>query len=122
MKKHIQIASTPSLDTIHEDDQKTLQMLLVAFIEKGDWKRLKLAITIPIIINAAWFLDEDPELFGANILHIALCNNPPIDIIQSLLQTFPETPFLHDSVGRYPLHVACSVGISTEAVMMIADV
>ena len=122
MKKFIQRSCAPSLDAIHEEDQRTLQLLLMKFIEEGDWKRLKLAITIPIIINAVWFLDENPELYGANILHIALCNNPPVDIIQSLLQTFPETPFLPDSVGRYPLHVACSVGISTEAVMMIADV
>jgi len=59
-------------------------------------------------------------MFGANILHIALCNDPPIDIIESILQSFPETPFLADSVGRYPLHIASSLGLSTDIVVMIA--
>ena len=74
----------------------------------------------PNICDAGRYLDENPAMFGANILHIALCNDSPVDIVESILQSFPETPFLADSVGRYPLHIASSLGLSTEIVVMIA--
>lgn len=102
-------------------DRNALQMLLVAFIEEGSWIRLRRALALRLFIDAARSLHENSALFGANILHIALRNQPPIDTINRLLRKFPETPFLPDSVGRYPLHIASSVGISSEIVLTVAE-
>jgi len=101
-------------------DRNTWQALVVALLEGGYWSSFKRTIAIPTFVDAGRYLDENPAMFGANILHIALCNDPPIDIIESILEAFPETPFLADSVGRYPLHIASSLGLSTEIVVMIA--
>ena len=88
----------------------------------GYWSSFKRTFAIPTFVDAGRYLDENPAMFGANILNIALCNDPPIDIVESILQSFPETPFLADSVGRYPLHIASSLGLSTKTkiVVMIA--
>ena len=101
-------------------DRNTWQTLLVALLEGGYWSSFKRTIAIPTFVDAGRYLDENPAMFGANILHIALFNDPPIDIVESILEVFPETPFLADSVGRYPLHIASSLGLSTEIVVMIA--
>jgi len=101
-------------------DRNTWQTLLVALLEGGYWSSFKRTIAIPTFVDAGRYLDENPAMFGANILHIALCNDPPIDIVESILEVFPDTPFLADSVGRYPLHIASSLGQSTEIVVMIA--
>ena len=101
-------------------DRNTWQTLLVALLEGGYWSSFKRTIAIPTFVDAGRYLDENPAMFGANILHIALCNHPPVDIVESILQSFPETPFLADSVGRYPLHIASSLGLSTEIVVKIA--
>ena len=102
-------------------NRDTLQMLLIAFIERGEWKRLKRALAFQLFIDAARSLHENSALFGANILHIALRNGPPIGIIRIILQEFPETPCMSDSIGRLPLHVACSVSISSKIVATIAE-
>jgi len=101
-------------------DRNTWQTLLVALLEGGYWSSFKRTIAIPTFVDAGRYLDENPAMFGANVLHIALCNDPPVDIVESILQSFPETPFLADSVGRYPLHIASSLGLSTKIVVMIA--
>jgi len=101
-------------------DRNTWQTLVVALLEGGYWSSFKRTIAIPTFVDAGRYLDENPAMFGANILHIALCNDPPVDIVESILQSFPETPFLADSVGRYPLHIASSLGLSTEIVVLIA--
>mmetsp|Transcript_5637 Transcript_5637/g.12825 ORF Transcript_5637/g.12825 Transcript_5637/m.12825 type:complete len:118 (-) Transcript_5637:268-621(-) len=78
-----------SLLAISASDRNTLQMLLVAFIEEGSWIHLKWALAIRLFVDAARSLHEHTSLFGANILHIALCNQPPIDVIYHILQ-FPD--------------------------------
>ena len=102
------------------ENMNTLQLLLVAYIEEGNWIRLKGSIAIEFFADAASSLRNDPALCGAKILHIVLCNDPPVDIIDGLIQKFPETPFLSDSVGRYTLHIASSAGLSSKIVAAVA--
>ena len=68
------------------------QTLLVALIENGYWTSFKQTLCCPLFVAAAKTLDENTEeYYGANILHIVVSNNPPIDIVECILQTFPET-------------------------------
>ncbi|KAL7523560.1 hypothetical protein ACHAXR_000236, partial [Thalassiosira sp. AJA248-18] len=101
-------------------DGNALQMLLVTLVEDGNWIHLERALALQLFIDAARSLHKNVALFGANILHIVLRNGPSTDIIGSILQKFPETPSLPDSIGRYPLHIATSAGISSEIVETIA--
>ena len=68
------------------------QTLLVALIENGYWTSFKQTLCCPLFVDAAETLDENTEeYYGANILHLVVANNPPMDIIECILQTFPET-------------------------------
>ena len=101
-------------------DKNALQMLLVAYMEDGNWNRLHRALSMPLFGEAARTLHENPAMSSANILHIALRNKPPIEVINCLLRTFPEAPFLPDKIGRYPLHIATYAGCSFEVVQAVA--
>ena len=68
------------------------QMLLVALIENGYWTSFKQTLACPLFVAAARTLDENTEeYYGANILHLVVANDPPIDVVECILQTFPET-------------------------------
>ena len=89
-------------------DKLALQMSLVKLIERGEWRRLRRVFQIPALVNAAQSLHENPALFGANLLHVALRNGAPLIIVKRIMSSLPETPFLSDAVGRFPLHMASS--------------
>ncbi|KAL7523056.1 hypothetical protein ACHAWF_000343 [Thalassiosira exigua] len=41
-------------------------------------------------------------------------------MIKIILHKFPQTPYMPDSIGRYPIHIASSVGVSSEIVNVVA--
>ena len=68
------------------------QTLLVALIENGYWTSFKQTLCCPLFVDAAETLDENTEeYYGANILHLVVANDPPIDVVECILQTFPKT-------------------------------
>lgn len=107
-------ANKQSLAMTFTKDKNALQMLLISSIENERWMSLRRALRLKMFVDAARSFHENEALFGANILHIILRNDPPSDMIDCILSKFPETPFLPDSVGRYPLHIASSVGMSSD--------
>ena len=68
------------------------QTLIVALIENGYWTSFKQTLCCPLFVDAAETLDENTEeYYGANILHLVVANDPPIDVVECILQTFPKT-------------------------------
>lgn len=54
---------------------------------------------------------------GTLPLHLILKNNPPLYIVEKLVEAYPEAVFEYDLEWKYlPLHVACRFGCSTDVV------
>ena len=99
---------------------KKLQLHILEILKERNWDRLQKVFTIPAFIIAARSLHEISEMYGANILHIAIRNWPMKDIIERILAIFPETLKKTDGIGRTPLHVAAGLGISYKIIITIA--
>jgi len=57
-----------------------------------------------------------------NILHYLLGFNPPVSIVQDIIETFPETAHEMDCMQRYPLHIALMCGASVDLVRYLIKV
>eukprot|EP00978_Attheya_sp_CCMP212_P000001 scaffold9_cov58-Attheya_sp.AAC.1 len=68
-------------------------------------------------LHIAWHPHEASEEYddGSLPLHYLLRNNPPLEIVQDLVEAYPEAVFMAETMkGYYPLHVACRYGCCTE--------
>ena len=60
--------------------------------------------------------------YDATPLHnVCKLPDPPVDIVQALLEAAPETVTLTDSHGWLPLHHACANGASKEVLKLLTD-
>ena len=95
---------------------------------RGSWSSKSLfkstRRTFFLISNQKWdelrtFLSEDDGVFGVlqmeelfgggqNAIHFVCRYQPPLDIVKSVVQIYPEGVLELDSVGQTPLHVAVS--------------
>ena len=107
-------------ELLHISASEILQMLLVAFIKRREWERLRKALDVPLFIDAARSLHEHPALLGASILHLSLRNGASVAMVRGIMKRFPEILFSFDSMGWSPLHAACVAGSSSDIVVMLA--
>jgi len=57
-----------------------------------------------------------------NILHYVLSFNPPVSIVRSITEIFPEAANKEDCMKRYPLHVALICGASADVIRHLIKV
>jgi len=57
-----------------------------------------------------------------NILHFILSYNPPLSIIRSITEIFPEGANEIDCMNRYPLHIALICGVSANVIRHLIKV
>lgn len=67
--------------------------------------------------NAATFRG----MYNRTPLHMILRENPPLDIVEILLKTAPETLRMKDEHGWLPIHLACFKGASLEVVNLLIE-
>ena len=60
------------------------------------------------------------QLNGMTLLHAAVRYNPPLDVIEQMIEYCPTMPAARDVVNRTPLHVAAGSGASASLLNIIA--
>ena len=110
------------LELLRTPTSEARQLLLVTFIERREWERLQKALDVPFLLDAARSLPDNPALFGASILHLALRHGAPLAVARRLARLLPATPSSRDDAGRTPLHLACSAdcGCTADVVELLA--
>ena len=54
---------------------------------------------------------------GTLPLHVLLKNDPPLHVVENLVEAYPEAVYEYDSEWNYlPLHVACRYGCNSQVV------
>ena len=54
------------------------------------------------------------------VLHAVVRYNPPLDLVEQIIQYCPDMPAVQDCVGRTPLHVAAGLGASAGLLNILA--
>ena len=57
-----------------------------------------------------------------NILHYLLGFNPPVSLVQEIIEAFPETAHEMNCMQRYPLHIALMCGASADLIKYLIKV
>lgn len=60
------------------------------------------------------------QLNGMTVLHAVVRYNPPLDLVEQIIQYCPDMPAVQDCVGRTPLHVAAGSGASVGLLNILA--
>lgn len=92
---------------------------IISLIEQKDWNEVMLCIEINPDKVRKWNMqydDNDLCLVKQLPIHAALMQNPPIEVIESLVKLFPAGLRMKDHAGRLPLHWACECGASSEVI------
>ena len=56
---------------------------------------------------------------GMTLLHAVIKYNPPIQVLESMIQAHSDAISGQDCLGRTPLHVACGVGSDSSIIRML---
>jgi len=100
-------------------------------IEKRKWEEVSEAleklsiIEIKLLTFKCFYFCSDGYCTGSrshNILHYVLSFNPPISIVRSITEIFPEAANKEDCMNRYPLHVALICGASADVIRHLIKV
>mmetsp|Transcript_25071 Transcript_25071/g.39398 ORF Transcript_25071/g.39398 Transcript_25071/m.39398 type:complete len:244 (-) Transcript_25071:374-1105(-) len=85
--------------------------VLLGLIKSQDWKMIR---TLIAIASPDCFRDmassvsscSEHKLNGITLLHAIVRENPPLDIVTSIIKLCPEMLAAKDGLGRTPLHIA----------------
>jgi len=90
--------------------------LLYTYISGKQWEVTKERITQVPEEASYWIVDTDyPRL----PIHLACTNQAPREVIEALLDAYPEGCVAREGSGSHPLHLACANGLSLETVLVL---
>jgi len=95
----------------------TPEITLYRYIRNRKWTKARKLLQTPSAVMACKYRDDH----GINPLSKAVYNNAPIEIIQKLIELYPQAMLETDDRGNTPLHWACSIGIELETVHLLLD-
>lgn len=95
-------------------DAMTYLSFLLGLIESQDWIRFEeVALanhrTFKVISKT---ISECEEFNGMTLLHACVRYDPPISVLQQMIELYPQALAGEDCLGRTPLHVAAGSGAS----------
>ena len=64
-------------------------------------------------------IQQSEEFNGMTLLHAVIKYNPPIQVLESILQAHSDAIKGQDCLGRTPLHVACGTGSDPSIIRML---
>jgi len=73
----------------------------------------KLASSVDDIMNI--------ENSGQSLLHAVCKKNPPEDIVQMIVDAFPDTVFQVNQSNQYPIHIAAQCGASPKVIQQLCN-
>ncbi|KAL7455741.1 hypothetical protein ACHAWC_007977 [Mediolabrus comicus] len=65
-------------------------------------------------------IQQSEEFNGMTLLHAVIKYNPPIQVLESMIQAHSDAIRGQDCLGRTPLHVACGTGSDSSIIRMLA--
>ncbi|KAL9180613.1 hypothetical protein ACHAXT_011066 [Thalassiosira profunda] len=94
---------------------------LLGLIESQDWDRfedfaLKNPNTFRFISKS---IQECEEFNGMSLLHACVRYNPPLKLLERMIQLYPRALRGEDCLGRTPLHVAAGTGASPWVIKLL---
>jgi ankyrin repeat protein len=90
--------------------------LLYTYISGKQWDRTMERLEKAPEEASYWVVDKDyPRL----PIHLACSNSAPKDVVESLLNAYPEGCLAKDGSGSHPLHLACEKALGLEIVSLL---
>jgi hypothetical protein len=103
------------------DSDRSRAHLLFELIENGEWQ--KVAECLQETPQAARYRNRTPNSVQCNLpLHEACRMQPPLHVVNLLLDIYDEAVHTPGQYGFLPLHIACGTGASYEVVVRLLDV
>ena len=84
------------------------------YLDKSNWDEARKAVREENVSVPGGFGQWTP-------LHIACKRNPPIDIIESLIELSADSLDKFDSCNRLPIHYAADSGVSAEVYQVLVE-
>ena len=101
------IISSPQGDAISNETQGFCEM-----VENGDWNLVASEISTTKLKKLNESIRASDKCKGGSVLHFVLRYNPPLSIITSIVQNFPESIFQKDDKHRTALHISIEYNAS----------
>ena len=97
------------LDLIHRQEWAALELEKVATTKHKLFK----------VISE--HIKKCDEFNGMTLLHAAVKYNPPMHILDAMIDAHSDALMGQDCVGRTPLHVACGTGADAEIIRLLVE-
>lgn len=98
-----------------EKQESQLLRKLLKHIVSRKWRKVNLMLETEAVIEEVRNF-KSKVIDGASILSIAVCFNPPLNILKTILSIAPSHSVQADKFGMLPLHLACMSGVSSKIV------
>mmetsp|Transcript_27511 Transcript_27511/g.59126 ORF Transcript_27511/g.59126 Transcript_27511/m.59126 type:complete len:268 (+) Transcript_27511:53-856(+) len=118
MPKHNRIANTMA-----SSNSKSMVFDVLYMIKDQNWKTLELfALSKPKpfqILSES--ISRCSQFNGMTLLHLCAQHDPPINLMQHMINVHPQALGEEDCLGRTPLHVAASSGASSRVIKCFVE-
>ena len=86
-------------------------VLVLNLVNRADWTRLEKVVSNQELLKLiSEHIHKCDEFNGMTLLHFAVRLNPPVHILDAMIDAHGDVLKGQDSLGRLPLHVACGSG------------
>lgn len=95
---------------------------ILELLVNRDWDTFRSTVlsSRSVFRHLASAISSCSQLNGMTLLHAAVRYNPPLDVIEQMIEYCPTMPAARDVVNRTPLHVAAGSGASAGLLNIIA--
>ena len=97
-------------------------IVLLDLIDRQDWELFQsTALSNPRTFRAiANSIRNSPEFNGMTLLHAVVRCNPPLDVVDKIIDLCPDQLAAKDCLGRTPLHVAAGSSAEPRLIKLLA--
>ena len=92
-------------------------VLVLNLVNRADWTRLEKVVSNQELLKLISVHIQQSDKFNRmTLLHFAVRLNPPVHILDAMIDAHGDVLKGQDCVGRLPLHVACGSGASSQII------
>ena len=96
---------------------------LLDLIHNRQWEKLEeVAEQRDLFKMISEHIQQSEEFNGMTLLHAVIKYNPPIQVLETMIQAHSDAIRGQDCLGRTPLHVACGTGSDSSIIRMLVRV
>mmetsp|Transcript_11082 Transcript_11082/g.16707 ORF Transcript_11082/g.16707 Transcript_11082/m.16707 type:complete len:234 (-) Transcript_11082:29-730(-) len=97
--------------------------IVLDLIHRQEWAALEKVATTKhkLFKGISEHIQKCDEFNGMTLLHAVVKYNPPLHILDAMIDAHSDALMGQDCVGRTPLHVACGTGADAEIIRLLVE-